>query len=243
MDEDAPVCAKVADFGLARSITSGISGSLQTWQWLAPEVILEDGGEYDISSDVYSFGVVLWELVSFQFPYDEFDSVPRYSRTIVDGNGNKISMINPSDLKYAIIHDQLRPTIPKDCPTDYANLIERCWHQNTKKRPTFDEIVYILSVMLDVKLADVSFDSVTFCRKNIPVDLGKELTKLHTEAIRQSKSDFKDAISTFASMVPTGDRFVSCMVHIKDSPEVWTGNSNGSIVIRHSVVSFMFFFI
>lgn len=85
LDENAPVCAKVADFGLSRCITSGISGSLGTWQWLAPEVILEDGGEYGLASDVYSFGVVLWEILTFEVPFEEFEKNPRYSRSCTDG--------------------------------------------------------------------------------------------------------------------------------------------------------------
>ena len=94
LDENAPVCAKVADFGLSRAITSGIAGCLSTWQWLAPEVLLEDGGEYDISSDVYSFGIVLYELVAFLLPFDEFETNPRYSRSITDGEHTIIRNTN-----------------------------------------------------------------------------------------------------------------------------------------------------
>ena len=79
------MCAKVADFGLSRCITSGIAGSLATWQWLAPEVILEDGAEYGLASDVYSFGMVLWEILTCEVPFEEFDKNPRYTRTFVDG--------------------------------------------------------------------------------------------------------------------------------------------------------------
>jgi hypothetical protein len=37
------VRAKVADFGLTRAVVPQMSGALDTWQWLAPEVIDTSG--------------------------------------------------------------------------------------------------------------------------------------------------------------------------------------------------------
>src|SRR3990167_2964652 len=93
LSEDVNVRVKIGDFGLARSITSSIAGTLNTWQWLAPEVISDDG-EYNLSSDVYSFAIIFWELLAFSYPFDEYQQHPRYSRVIIDGNGNEIRMIN-----------------------------------------------------------------------------------------------------------------------------------------------------
>src|SRR3990167_7951882 len=109
LSEDVDVRVKIGDFGLARSITSSIAGTLNTWQWLAPEVISDDG-EYNLSSDVYSFAISFWELLAFSYPFDEYQQHPRYSRVIIDGNGNEIRMIN-SGLTFFLLFP-LSPLLP-----------------------------------------------------------------------------------------------------------------------------------
>lgn len=51
LDPNAPICAKVADFGLAKMMNPDVSGNLGTWQWLAPEVIDQSNKFYDERSD------------------------------------------------------------------------------------------------------------------------------------------------------------------------------------------------
>ena len=229
MEEDAPVRAKVADFGLARSITSGIAGTLSTWQWLAPEVINDETGEYHLSSDVYSFGVVLWELLTFKYPFDEYENTSRYCRVIVDGNGNDISMLNTGEVKYAIIHEQLRPTIPADCPPNIRSLIERCWHQSPKKRPLFDDIVYLLSSELGVQLNEINFaKSHQFYRREVVVDLSKSIN-LHYDI--QIDPPPPRASIFLQRWIQADDRFISSMVYDPLTSTIWAGSSDGSIVI------------
>src|SRR3990167_2419216 len=229
MEEDAPVRAKVADFGLARSITSGIAGTLSTWQWLAPEVINDETGEYHLSSDVYSFGVVLWELLTFKYPFDEYENTSRYCRVIVDGNGNDISMLNTGEVKYAIIHEQLRPSIPADCPPNIRSLIERCWHQSPKKRPLFDDIVYLLSSELGVQLNEINFaKSHQFYRREVVVDLSKSIN-LHYDI--QIDPPPPRASIFLQRWIQADDRFISSMVYDPLTSTIWAGSSDGSIVI------------
>ena len=38
-------------------------------RWLAPEVLA--GKSYDCASDVYSFGMILWEMLTWQVPWEE----------------------------------------------------------------------------------------------------------------------------------------------------------------------------
>ena len=38
-------------------------------RWLAPEVLA--GKSYDCASDVYSFGMILWEMMTWQVPWEE----------------------------------------------------------------------------------------------------------------------------------------------------------------------------
>jgi serine/threonine protein kinase len=43
---------------------------LQTPTWLAPEVLSEQ--PYTVKSDVYAMGIIMWELLTFQHPFEEF---------------------------------------------------------------------------------------------------------------------------------------------------------------------------
>lgn len=62
---------KIADVGFAKAVratantTSG-TGTLGTFAWAAPELLL--GEQCDESADMFSFGVVLWELCTGQQP-------------------------------------------------------------------------------------------------------------------------------------------------------------------------------
>jgi serine/threonine protein kinase len=225
LDETAEVVAKVADFGLSRTITSGIAGSLVTW--LAPEVVIEGGNEYGLPSDVYSFGIVMWELLTFQLPYDEELLVhPRYSRQITDGNGDAIRLLNPPAIRQAIIHDRLRPTLPKDCPEQIASFITRCWHPNPLKRPTFNDAVYVISLVLGEKLEGVCFDKVRFTRRSI-----SNLGAAFSQSVDSLQEPLEEEINQLERLREAGDYFVSCMEPVPFLRQVWAGTSNGSLVV------------
>ena len=38
-------------------------------RWMAPEVLA--GKRYDCAADVYSFGIILWELLTWQIPWED----------------------------------------------------------------------------------------------------------------------------------------------------------------------------
>lgn len=39
------------------------------FRWIAPEVLA--GSHYDRAADVYAFGVILWEILTWQVPWDD----------------------------------------------------------------------------------------------------------------------------------------------------------------------------
>jgi serine/threonine protein kinase len=66
-------CPQVCDFNLSRwadevRVRSSTGGGLLNPRWLAPEVLM--GHSATAASDVFSFGVVLWELLTWQLPWD-----------------------------------------------------------------------------------------------------------------------------------------------------------------------------
>lgn len=65
MDNDAPVLAKIADFGLSAAMMQSAMGrKVDCPVWLAPEIMRNQ--EYTTKADVYSMGIILWELLTKQ---------------------------------------------------------------------------------------------------------------------------------------------------------------------------------
>eukprot|EP00002_Diphylleia_rotans_P007582 TRINITY_DN1721_c0_g1_i7.p1 TRINITY_DN1721_c0_g1~~TRINITY_DN1721_c0_g1_i7.p1 ORF type:complete len:2527 (+),score=479.25 TRINITY_DN1721_c0_g1_i7:47-7627(+) len=113
--------AKVSDFGL--TIAQGEqqaednAGSLL---WLAPEVIL--GGEYRDYSDVYSFGIIIWEVMSRRVPFEGAESSV--------GVAMQVSL------------EGLRPSTEGiGIPQTIVDIMQKCWAQDPKNRPTFTQVV------------------------------------------------------------------------------------------------------
>jgi serine/threonine protein kinase/GTPase SAR1 family protein len=127
LDPTAEVCAKIADFGLTGHVYAGNMAAQKARDrdvanpvWLAPEIIREE--PYATAADVYPFGIILWELYAQAHPFDEFkyEFMTELERAIKDGK---------------------RPTIPEDCPENYAKFIRVCWDSDPAARPSFKSII------------------------------------------------------------------------------------------------------
>lgn len=115
---------KVADFGLSvvkkdAEAKKEKHGPIGTPLWMAPEVLMNK--EYDEKADVYSFGIVLWEILTGEDPWGDIESLV--------------------DLVDAVCLEHRRPPLPKDIPQSLRDLINACWHPETDKRPSFEEII------------------------------------------------------------------------------------------------------
>ena len=83
-------------------------------------------GQYSVYSDIFSFGVLLWEIATQNDT--PFEGMPA-AKIINDITGGK------------------RPEIPQNCPFAFKTLIEKCWHQDPKQRPTATQIIARLENM------------------------------------------------------------------------------------------------
>eukprot|EP01133_Synstelium_polycarpum_P008373 gene8373-9840_t len=124
------VVAKVSDFGLSiRQISKEVKGrKVWNWRWLAPEII--KNLQYTEKIDVYSYGMVIWELITRDVPFDEYFEELKWNSVIEDR-----------------IINGLRPTIPAECPEEFASLIRECWQDDPKKRPSFEEVINKITSM------------------------------------------------------------------------------------------------
>ena len=71
-----------------------------------------------------SFGIVLWEILTKEEPYQEYETFEEF--------------------RNAVCFQHARPQIPSNCHPSLRKLIECCWDPNPQKRPSFPVIVQAL---------------------------------------------------------------------------------------------------
>lgn len=133
---------KLADFGLAQffedissadaadvkkdkanTCLDNLSGDMVgTSFWHPPEVL--DKGAFSKASDIYSLGVVLWELITRQVPFAEYNNVHQIVLAVVDQDA--------------------RPTMFPYIPLVLAKLLAQCFAADPSMRPTAKEVVAVL---------------------------------------------------------------------------------------------------
>ena len=158
-----------------------------TPKYLAPEIYKNQ--KYSKASDIYSFGFFLYEMIT--------DNIAFYH------------INNPSDLKRIICDEEKRPEFNFFICKAFRDLIEKCWSQDPKSRPSFDEILKELRTNEEFISEDVvSKDyyeyikfidefQVTF-NESRRINYYDEIiiSKLHTFAIKESYPDLKDMEDT-----------------------------------------------
>lgn len=113
----------ICDFGstrkaeLQKTMTMESAG---TPNYMAPEFF--QGGHYDKAVDVYSFGMMLWEMLTREVPFYGLET---------------------PQVIYSVVFQQKRPEIPTSTPSKLKQLIESCWSQEPKERPSFDRIAQL----------------------------------------------------------------------------------------------------
>ncbi|KAA8550833.1 hypothetical protein F0562_002517 [Nyssa sinensis] len=118
---------KIADFGVARVEAQNprdMTGETGTLGYMAPEVL--DGKPYNRKCDVYSFGICLWEIYCCDMPYPD---------------------LSFAEVSTAVVRQNLRPEIPRCCPSSLASIMRKCWDANPEKRPEMDEVVRLLETI------------------------------------------------------------------------------------------------
>lgn len=114
-----------------------------------------NGNPYNRKCDVYSFGICLWEIYCCDMPYPDL-SFSEVTSAVV----RQVSISFPRMIQRQAMHvltsfipkrcfppQNLRPEIPRCCPSSLANVMKRCWDANPDKRPEMDEAVAMLEAI------------------------------------------------------------------------------------------------
>lgn len=121
--------AKISDFGLSLSLDNGKTHVEDLYQGttthMAPEILLR--GRQSKASDVYAFGIVMWELYT---------------------GGTPFAHVPVSTLGFQVIKNDLRPVSLPLAPHAYVNLTQRCWSALPESRPSFEEILSAIGLMI-----------------------------------------------------------------------------------------------
>lgn len=126
---------KLIDFGLSVCVKkrsspneayalTGCTGSLR---YMAPEVARREA--YNEKVDVYSFGILLWQLATCSTPF------PGLTRDAFMRD---------------VIHNECRPPMHPTWPEWFIDLLTKCWHPNSSRRPSFQTVCRILAEHGDI---------------------------------------------------------------------------------------------
>jgi len=135
---------KVTDFNLSRladvAAQPGVTSSVvaNNPRWHAPEIIRD--ALFTKPGDVYAFGLIMWEMISWELPFDGLTSFQ-----MILFIGDKAG----------------RPHVPDEDENDkimggifsgygeYVKLMIHCWEQDPEKRPKFPEVISRLRSILE----------------------------------------------------------------------------------------------
>jgi serine/threonine protein kinase len=225
LSEDAPVRAKVGDFGLSRAVAHEIVGALQSWQWHAPEVISCSIGEaYDESADIYSFGIVCWEIATRKYPFEEFADESRFASSDLN-------------IKRAVIEEDLRPSPPPDtecCPAEFVQLITSCWQRNPKNRPRFPKIVALLERMTEYK-STATNNATLAANRDLPVVSIVQPGSKPSQTVDVNSIVFATRVEQVGCKQLGISSSVRCVLMTQQC-QTWIACSDGSIVVMDSEV-------
>ncbi|KAL0038667.1 hypothetical protein WJX79_002430 [Trebouxia sp. C0005] len=119
--------AKVSDFGLSRPLQESeedvpAGNHVGTIMYTAPEIFRDC--RLTKPGDVYAFGIMMWEMF--------------YCESAYEG-------LMEAQICVGVCDGSLRPQFNDTCPLPYQKLAKQCWAKNPEDRPSFQQLVAILT--------------------------------------------------------------------------------------------------
>ncbi|CAI2193129.1 17722_t:CDS:1, partial [Funneliformis geosporum] len=101
----------ISDFEFCYPADKPVESIYRNLPYIAPEVI--NGRGYTFESYIYSIGMLMWEILSGQLPFADFNHDYELAINLIKG---------------------MRPQIVQGTPMLYKNLIIQCWDADPLKR-------------------------------------------------------------------------------------------------------------
>lgn len=190
--------------------------------------------------------MVFWELASQRLPFEEYAGDARYATP------NNFKLI---DIKRAIVSEDLRPTIPSECPPMFAELIRGLWQGRPEKRTTTERVLGVLAAALGRSPPPALTPDPSVCRRIIPRVLAEESAAEEMESLLKSRErtvSLQESIVEVNAKEEATDGGDSVLPHRTQPPvfglalqlhderlvamatvgkEVWMGWSGGSVLV------------
>ena len=126
--------AKLADFGLAKTIFDEKSDEIMaTPMYAPPEVIRAEHKKIGFKSDMYSFGVTLYEIISGKPPFDEADCQKVLKMHLRKAHAPLIERMPDIDKSLSDLIDKLLNKDPKQRPASWTSVVESLEEIRTEK--------------------------------------------------------------------------------------------------------------
>ncbi|KAG1670164.1 hypothetical protein FOA52_000876 [Chlamydomonas sp. UWO 241] len=207
---------KIADFGLARMMhmesTKVALSKTTNPRWTAPEVIRDS--TIGTEGDVYSFAIIMWEMLTWQQPYEEMMSF----QVIYNTASNNMRPDLPDDSEL--------PGDPGSTLQEYKRLMEQCWHTNASARPTFKEVVHRVQRLRDQETGNGS-QSMQFKPLGPDTVIVDVLAPVCGAGVVLAASSSSSLVST-SQMATTGDSAGSSGSSGGERASQRSGSSSGS---------------
>lgn len=150
--------------------------------YMAPEVLKKD--VHTEKSDIYSFAILINELLTGVVPYTDLRAEAQ-AHTVLEMSYTE------QQLTAAVVSEGLRPMLAPECsaPSSLLSLIQRCWDSNPSCRPTSDDIIEELNIIMKQAgreqvdpIVSSTYGNNLNALQNVPEDLnwfteGEELLK------------------------------------------------------------------
>ncbi|XP_072178814.1 leucine-rich repeat serine/threonine-protein kinase 1-like [Diadema setosum] len=235
-----PIKIKLADYGISvTALPSGTKGYGGTPGYMAPEIVQYDGKEtYTEKVDCFSFGMFLYELMSLQRPFE----------SLVGKDVGRLSEVIKQ-----LIKDGQRPVLSrkeKSYPTYMLDMLMWCWAQDSRDRPSMEQIkdisrtaefTNLLEVLsleekqmvscVSATTADYSPDGDTVEGvSNLPVIwMTQNVEEEHQSSVVILNIDRTPSDDTACFTLTVSGGFIQCMCPVADT--MWLGLSTGSILV------------